>query len=179
MTAGAPSDVRSRCGKNSSLGRYRCNNLFRVNNRWGLPSSRILRSADWQWVTTFRDNQSEQHFVFIVRGSWVGEWITGRHRLWRSQFAGWIVYFKQAKVKKLYNNIKKSGFRCEAQEVLRLQSLRKKETGRTPKEMETIKKVIFTQSSGGVKVKEACNKPGVAQRVPRVLGSQISMTFGT
>jgi hypothetical protein len=30
-----------------------------------------------------------------------------------------------------------------------------------------------------VKVKESCNKPGVAQRVPGSLGSQIFMTFGT
>jgi hypothetical protein len=29
------------------------------------------------------------------------------------------------------------------------------------------------------KVKGSCNRPGVAQRVPGVLGSQISMTFGT
>jgi hypothetical protein len=31
----------------------------------------------------------------------------------------------------------------------------------------------------GKNVKESRNRPGVAQRVPRVLGSQISMTFGT
>jgi hypothetical protein len=30
-----------------------------------------------------------------------------------------------------------------------------------------------------VKVKESRNRPGVAQRVPGVLGSQIFMTFGT
>jgi hypothetical protein len=30
-----------------------------------------------------------------------------------------------------------------------------------------------------VKVKQYRNRPGVAQRVPGVLGSQISMTFGT
>jgi hypothetical protein len=30
-----------------------------------------------------------------------------------------------------------------------------------------------------VKVKESCNRPDVAQRVPGGLGSQISMTFGT
>jgi hypothetical protein len=30
-----------------------------------------------------------------------------------------------------------------------------------------------------VKLKESCNRPGVAQRVPGDLGSQISMTFGT
>jgi len=29
------------------------------------------------------------------------------------------------------------------------------------------------------KVKQSRNRPGVAQRVPGVLGSQISMTFGT
>jgi hypothetical protein len=29
------------------------------------------------------------------------------------------------------------------------------------------------------KVKESRNRPGVAQRVPGGLGSQISMTFGT
>ena len=29
------------------------------------------------------------------------------------------------------------------------------------------------------KVKESCNRPGMAQRVPRDLGFQISMTFGT
>jgi hypothetical protein len=29
-----------------------------------------------------------------------------------------------------------------------------------------------------VKIKESRNRPGVAQRVPGVLGSQISMTFG-
>jgi hypothetical protein len=30
-----------------------------------------------------------------------------------------------------------------------------------------------------VKIKESRNRPGVAQRVPGSLGSQISMTFGT
>jgi hypothetical protein len=30
-----------------------------------------------------------------------------------------------------------------------------------------------------IKVKESCNRPGVAQRVPGGLGSQIFMTFGT
>jgi len=30
-----------------------------------------------------------------------------------------------------------------------------------------------------VKVKESCNRPGVTQRVPGGLGSQISTTFGT
>jgi hypothetical protein len=30
-----------------------------------------------------------------------------------------------------------------------------------------------------VKVKDSRNRPGVAQRVPEGLGSQISMTFGT
>jgi hypothetical protein len=29
------------------------------------------------------------------------------------------------------------------------------------------------------KVKESLNRPGVAQRVPRDVGSKISMTFGT
>ena len=29
------------------------------------------------------------------------------------------------------------------------------------------------------KTKESCNRPGVVQRVPGGLGSQISMTFGT
>jgi hypothetical protein len=30
-----------------------------------------------------------------------------------------------------------------------------------------------------VKIKESCNRPGVAQRDPGGLGSQIFMTFGT
>jgi len=32
---------------------------------------------------------------------------------------------------------------------------------------------------GGKKVKDSRNRPGVAQRVPGGLGSQIFMTFGT
>jgi hypothetical protein len=38
--------------------------------------------------------------------------------------------------------------------------------------------LIGVQSPITVKVKEYRNRPGVAQRVPRSLGSQISMTFG-
>jgi hypothetical protein len=39
----------------------------------------------------------------------------------------------------------------------------------------TMMIIIITK----VKVKESRNKPGVAQRVPGGLGSQIFMTFGT
>jgi len=35
------------------------------------------------------------------------------------------------------------------------------------------------KESINLKVKESRNRPGVAQRVPGGLGSQISMTFGT
>jgi hypothetical protein len=38
---------------------------------------------------------------------------------------------------------------------------------------------VFSDVSVKVKVKESRNRPGVAQRVPGGLGSQISMTFGT
>jgi hypothetical protein len=38
---------------------------------------------------------------------------------------------------------------------------------------------IKANEVGGIKVKEYRNRPGVAQRVPGGLGSQIFMTFGT
>ena len=39
--------------------------------------------------------------------------------------------------------------------------------------------VNWVQTFQGRKVKDSRNRPGVAQRVPGGLGSQISMTFGT
>ena len=38
---------------------------------------------------------------------------------------------------------------------------------------------IYLSMYAKVKVKESCNRPGVAQRVPGGLGSQIYMTFCT
>jgi hypothetical protein len=40
-------------------------------------------------------------------------------------------------------------------------------------------KYLKIQTLVKIKLKESCNRPGVAQRVPGGLGSQISMTFGT
>jgi hypothetical protein len=42
-----------------------------------------------------------------------------------------------------------------------------------------ITKATNTHSEYTVKVKESRNRPGVAQRVPGDLGSQIFMTLGT
>jgi hypothetical protein len=45
----------------------------------------------------------------------------------------------------------------------------------------TVEVLGWNSQSVGIllKVDESCNRPGVAQRVPGGLDSQISMTFGT
>jgi hypothetical protein len=48
----------------------------------------------------------------------------------------------------------------------------KKETAELAKE-----ETLFVEER--IKVKHSLNRPGVAQRIPGGLGSQISMTFGT
>jgi len=42
-----------------------------------------------------------------------------------------------------------------------------------------VSEVRFETETSRYEVKESRNRPGVAQRVPGGLGSQISMTFGT
>jgi hypothetical protein len=45
--------------------------------------------------------------------------------------------------------------------------------------MLAVKNINNVMMKVGVKVKESRNRPGVTQRVPGRLGSQIFMTFGT